>query len=199
MERRLQILLIGQEGVVRRLLPDKISFGFHTCFEAHNAEAAWDLYYRERPSVILFALGGVDWLSLIRDMRRLTHASVITIAECGDAEVVKASSGVGAHYNFFAPIKAEELRSCFDDAVRRGRPGGEDGAIFCSGPLRLDLANQRLFLAEKEIHLTPKEYALLRYLTSYAGRVVTHRQILDELWGGSIWGAIIMFARWCVH
>jgi len=90
---------------------------------------------------------------------------------------------LGADDYVTKPFDMAELLARLKAALRHGLQAGGEAPIFRTGPLAVDLVNRRVMLNENEIHLSPKEYALLRFLAAHAGKVVTHQQLLKEVWG----------------
>jgi two-component system KDP operon response regulator KdpE len=76
-----------------------------------------------------------------------------------------------------------ELLARLKAALRHGLQAVGEAPIFRAGSLAVDLVNRRVMIGESEIHLSPKEYSLLRFLVAHAGKVVTHQQLLKEVWG----------------
>ena len=77
----------------------------------------------------------------------------------------------------------DELLARLKAALRHGLQSAGEAPVFQTGRLKIDLMNRRVLLGESEVHLSPKEYNLLRFLASHAGKVVTHQQLLKEVWG----------------
>jgi two-component system KDP operon response regulator KdpE len=139
------------------------------------------------PDVILLDLGlpDMDGLDVTERLREWAATPIIVIsAREQEQDKVKALDA-GADDYLTKPFSAGELLARIRVALRhalRQREGRQD-PVFILHDLRVDLARRQVFLAEREIHLTPIEYKLLITLIRHAGKVVTHRQLLQEVWG----------------
>jgi two-component system KDP operon response regulator KdpE len=90
---------------------------------------------------------------------------------------------LGADDYVTKPFDMTELLARLKAALRHGLQAVGEAPIFRTGPLAVDLVNRRVTLDDNEVHLSPKEYNLLRFLVGHAGKVVTHQQLLKEVWG----------------
>jgi two-component system KDP operon response regulator KdpE len=139
------------------------------------------------PDVILLDLGlpDIDGLEVTRRLREWSDVPIIVIsAREQEQDKIKALDA-GADDYLTKPFGAGELVARIRVAMRHKalREAGQHESIFTLGNLRVDLARRQVFLNEKEVHLTPIEYKLLTVLIKNAGKVLTHRQLLKEVWG----------------
>ena len=140
---------------------------------------------KEHPDVILLDLGlpDKDGFTVIEEIRKNLLTPIVVLSARGDVEGKVKALELGADDYVTKPFDMTELLARLKAALRHGLQAGGEAPIFRSGPLSVDLVHRRVCLHETEIHLSPKEYGLLRYLVGEAGRVVTHHQILKEIWG----------------
>jgi len=140
-----------------------------------------------RPDVILLDLGlpDLDGLEVTERLREWTRTPIIVISARGQDEDKVKALDAGADDYLTKPFSVEELLARIRVALRHVAETASDASepVFTLGDLRFDFANRQVFVAEKDVHLTPTEYTLLGTLIKYAGKVVTHRQLLKEVWG----------------
>ena len=120
---------------------------------------------------------------MIQAIRASTLTPIIVLSARNDVEGKVKALELGADDYVTKPFDMAELLARLKAALRHGLQAIGEAPLFRTGPLSVDLVNRRVMLADTEIHLSPKEYNLLRYLVSHAGKVVTHQQLLREVWG----------------
>jgi two-component system, OmpR family, KDP operon response regulator KdpE len=178
------VLIIDDEVQIRRLLRVTLEANGYRVLEAASgrdglAEAA------QRPAdVIILDLGlpDMDGVQVLKRLREWSQAPVLVLSvREGEEDKVSALDN-GADDFMNKPFSTAELLARLRVAQRHARPVS-DNAIFQSGQLEVDLASRIVRLKGQEVKLTPTEYSLLRLLVRNAGKVVTHRQILKEVWG----------------
>ena len=127
----------------------------------------------------------IDGLTIIRQLRGWSQVPIIVLSARGrEPDKVKALDA-GADDYLTKPFSVGELLARIRVALRHaaGDHGEAGEPVFELGELRVDLERRQVFVAEKEVHLTPIEYRILTTLIKHAGKVVTHRQLLKEVWG----------------
>jgi two-component system KDP operon response regulator KdpE len=139
------------------------------------------------PDIILLDLGlpDLDGLEVTRRIREWTQTPIIVISARGqDDDKIKALDA-GADDYLTKPFSVGELLARIRVALRHVAriASGKEESVFTIGELRVDLGKRQVFVQEAEVHLTPTEYRLLATMIKYAGRVVTHRHLLKEVWG----------------
>ncbi len=181
------ILLIEDELQMRRFLRVTLQSEDYHVLEAENAKDGLTQAATRSPDVILLDLGlpDLDGLEVITALREWSVTPIIVIsAREQEGDKIKALDG-GADDYLTKPFHAGELlariRVCLRHATRSGQD--QKAAVFVAGELRIDFLKRQVFCGDKEIHLTPIEYRLLTILSNNAGRVMTHRQLLKEVWG----------------
>jgi two-component system KDP operon response regulator KdpE len=181
------ILLIEDEPQMRRFLRITLQTQGYRLVEAETANDGLIQAASRNPDVVLLDLGlpDLDGLAVTERLREWTSTPIIVIsAREQEQDKVKALDA-GADDYLTKPFSAGELFARIRVALRhalRQRSGQNEPVFTCAG-LRVDLAARRVFVRDNEIHLTPIEYKLLMVLIRHAGRVVTHRQLLLEVWG----------------
>ena len=178
------VLIIDDEPQIRRLLRVTLEASGYTVFDAATGKDGIVQAAQCRPEVILLDLGlpdldGVEVLKRIREWSKVP----IVILSVRDREHDKiAALDAGADDFVTKPFSSGELLARLRTALRRSQPQSA-GAVFRSGDIEMDLAARTVRKSGAEIKLTPTEYALLRLLVVHAGKVMTHRQLLTEVWG----------------
>ena len=179
------VLVIDDEPPIRRFLHAAlVSRGFHLA-EAATAAEGLDKIVALRPDVILLDLGlpDRDGLELLRELRTWSAVPVV-ILSARDRERDKVTAlDSGADDYVAKPFAVGELLARLRVALRHSVAGPSVSPVFASGDLRVDLAARSVTVAGREVHLTPIEFKVLAFLIRHAGKVVTHRQILREVWG----------------
>jgi two-component system KDP operon response regulator KdpE len=180
------VLLIEDEQGIRRFLRVTLSNHGYRVTESASAEEGLDKAAAERPDLILLDLGlpDRDGLGVIKEIREWSKTPVVVLS-ARDAEQSKvAALDLGADDYLTKPFSAGELLARLRVALRHAlQADGPDPPVFVAGDLRVDLARRLVHIAEKEVHLTPIEYNLLAALVKHAGKVLTHRQLLNAAWG----------------
>lgn len=179
------VLIVDDEPQIRRFLRTSLPPHGYECVEAEDAASAMVAYGKERPDVIILDLGlpGRDGFSVIQDIRKLALTPIVVLSARGDVEGKVKALELGADDYVTKPFDMIELLARLRTALRHGLQAVGEAPVFRSGPLTVDLVGRRVLLRDTEVHLSPKEYNLLRFLVGQVGRVVTHHQILEEVWG----------------
>jgi two-component system KDP operon response regulator KdpE len=177
-------LVIDDEVQIRRLLKIALeTAGYNVC-EAHQGQHGLAEAALRRPDVIVLDLGlpdmdGVEVLKRLREWSE-TPVLVLSVRDAEDQKVAALDAGADDYVT--KPFSTPELLARLRVAQRRARPL-EEQATFSNNGLQVDLTSRIVTVDGKEITLTATEYAVLRLLVRHAGRVITHRQMLREIWG----------------
>jgi len=179
-----RVLVVDDEPAIRRFLRVSLSAHGYVVFEADNGQAALSAIVADRPDLIILDLGlpDLDGVEVTRLLREWTHIPIIILSVRGQETDKIAALDAGADDYLTKPFGAGELLARMRVALRRAGQSGTE-PVFTSGDLTVDLARRMVTVADREVQLTPTEYDLLRVLVTYAGKVLTHRQLLREVWG----------------
>ncbi len=184
------VLLIEDEPEMRRFLRATLESHEFRLVEAATGREGMAHATGQNPDVILLDLGlpDGDGIDLTRRMREWSSTPIIVLSARGKEQDKIAALDAGADDYLTKPFGVGELLARLRVALRHAARAadGRDEPMFASGDLRVDLANRLVFLGDTEIHLTPTEYKLLTTLVRHAGKVLTHRMLLKEVWGPNV-------------
>jgi two-component system KDP operon response regulator KdpE len=177
-------LVIDDEPQIRRLLRVTLEANGYRVFDAVTGQDGIVQAAQCRPDVILLDLGlpDLDGVAVLKRLREWTRVPVI-ILSVRDRERDKiAALDAGADDYVTKPFSPGELLARVRAALRHAQPQGVD-ALFSNGDVEVDLSARVVRKAGQEVKLTATEYSLLRLFVQHVGKVLTHRQILREVWG----------------
>jgi two-component system KDP operon response regulator KdpE len=181
------VLVVEDDALIRRFLRAALPGHGFPIVEAATAEEGLTQATTRAPDVILLDLGlpDLDGIDFIRRIREWSSAGIIVISARGLERDKVAALDAGADDYLTKPFGIDELLARLRVAFRhRAATGsGPPAAVFRTGDLSVDLAAHVVRIGDREVHLTPIEFKLLAILVRHAGRVVTHRQLLTEVWG----------------
>lgn len=181
---KMAVLVIDDEAQIRRLLRVTLEAAGYKVFEAATGGDGIVEAAQRNPDAIVLDLGlpDIGGLAVLKRLREWSRVPVLilTVRDGDDEKVAALDSGADDYVT--KPFSTAELLARLRVALRHAQPQPEN-AVFLSGGLEVDLSSRRVAVRGKEIKLTPTEYAFLRLLVRHAGRVVTQRQILTEVWG----------------
>jgi two-component system KDP operon response regulator KdpE len=177
-------LVIDDEPQIRRLLRVTLEGSGYRVHDAATGQDGIVQAAQRRPDVVLLDLGlpDLDGVEVLRRLREWSQVPVIILSVREREEEKIAALDAGADDYVTKPFNTGELLARVRAALRHSQPQGAD-ALFRSGSLEVDLAARVVRKHGDEVKLTPTEYALLRLLVTHAGKVLTHRQLLTEVWG----------------
>jgi len=184
-DKPLRILVVDDEPQIRRFLRTSLSAHGYQVIEAARGQDAMVLVTTERPDVVMLDLGlpDMDGLEVIRHIREWSNVPIIVLSVRGrEADKIAALDG-GADDYVTKPFGMGELLARIRAALRHRRQAEAEEPVFRSGGLMVDLARRVVTVDGHEVKLTPREYDLLRVLVMHAGKVITHRHLLREVWG----------------
>ncbi len=181
------VLIVEDEQPLRRFLRAALTGAGLAPVEAATAAEARSLAALNNPEVILLDLGlpDGDGIPLTRELREWTQVPIIVISARGHEADKVAALDAGADDYLTKPFGVEELLARIRVALRHARQadGGPTETVVACGPLSIDFARREVTINGDAVHLTPIEYRLLAALARHAGLVLTHRQLLREVWG----------------
>jgi two-component system KDP operon response regulator KdpE len=180
----LRILVVDDERPIRRFLRTSLAAHGFEVIEAESGEEALQMAASQRPDLVILDLGlpDIDGIEVTRRLREWSQTPII-ILSVRDQEKDKISAlDAGADDYLTKPFGVGELTARIRAAMRHTAPA-ESEPIFQSEGLVVDLAHRQITLNGSEVSLTPTEYDLLRLLIQYAGKVLTHHQLLRQVWG----------------
>ncbi len=181
------ILIIEDEAQIRRFLRASLSSNDYRLQEAVSGEEGLTKAATFQPDLIILDLGlpDIDGLEVTRRLREWTALPIIVLSARGQEQDKVGALDAGADDYLTKPFGVAELLARLRVALRHSSKNGSEqvAPLFVSGKLSVDLARRQVSLNKQEIHLTPIEYKLLATLIKHAGKVVTHNQLLREVWG----------------
>ncbi len=183
-EKPMVALVIDDEVQIRRLLRLTLEAQGYRVFEAVSGQEGLLEAAQRRPDVVLLDLGlpDMDGVEVLKRLREWSRVPILVLSVRDREEQKIAALDNGADDYVTKPFSSGELLARLRVAQRHGQLP-PDTAVFRSGNLEVDLTARIVKMKGKEVKLTATEYALLRLFVQHAGRVLTHRQILREVWG----------------
>lgn len=179
-----RILIIDDERAIRRFLNTILQAHGYEVFAANDGQEGLLGVAQHRPDLVILDLGlpGIDGIEVTRRLREWTNIPIVILSVRGQEADKIAALDAGADDYLTKPFSAGELMARLRAALRRAATG-ESTPVFNVDRLTVDLNRRLVLLNEDEIQLTPTEYDLLRVLVTHAGKVVTHQQLLRQVWG----------------
>ena len=180
----LRVLIVDDEPPIRKLLRMGLATQGYQILEAPNGKTALELA-AEKPDLIILDLGlpDVQGLDLLRTIRaRDEQVAIVVLSSRGDEAAKVQALDLGADDYVTKPFGTEELLARMRAALRHQLQVHGERPVFHVGDLSVDLVRRIVKVGEKEVKLSPKEYDLLRVLVQHAGKVLTHKFLLGELW-----------------
>ncbi|MDX6768276.1 MAG: response regulator [Elusimicrobiota bacterium] len=184
------VLIVDDERAIQRFLRPALEEAGFAVLEASTGKSALELAVAKKPGVILLdlSLPDMDGLEVLKRLREWSSAPVIVVSARGEESDKIAGLDQGADDYLTKPFGVEELLARVRVALRHAeREARDPEPVYEHGDLRIDLTLRRVWLAKKEVRLSPLQYTLLAALVRSAGRVVAQKQLMKELWpdGGS--------------
>lgn len=189
MDNKPLILVVEDEKPIRNFMCVSLEAEGYRCIDTEYGKTAITLVSAHNPDIIIIDLGlpDIDGMNVITMVRPFTKAAIIVVSARGhDREKAEALDG-GADDYLTKPFSVVELLARIRVALRhssqRSQTENESPDNFLIGDLKIDFKKRRVFILDEEVHLTPMEYKLMALMAKYAGKVLTHKFILEEIWG----------------
>jgi two-component system KDP operon response regulator KdpE len=178
------ILVVDDEPQIRRVMRTTLSSQGYLITEAKTGEEALELMRKERPDLILLDVNmpGMGGLEACREIRRASDAPIIMLTVRNAERDKVAALDAGADDYVVKPFGIEELLARIRAALRRFSPA-DAVPPFVSKDLTIDFESRLVNVRGRAVHLTPKEYDVLKYLVGNQGKPLTHRRLLQAVWG----------------
>lgn len=183
------ILIVEDDKPIKKFMKVSLKAQGYKCIETEFGNVAIDLIFSHNPDIIILDLGlpDMDGLKVIEKVREFTKARIIVVSARGrESEKVEALDS-GADDYLTKPFSVAELSARIRVALRHFNVDNNSQnnvqSVFVVKDLKIDFEKRRVTILNQEIHLTPMEYKLIELMSRYAGRVLTHKYIVDEIWG----------------
>ena len=181
-----QLLLVEDDEPTRRAVSANLTAHGYRVREAADGEDALRLWEQNRPDLVLLDLGlpGIDGQAVVRRIRRDSTTPIIILSAHDQERDKVAALDAGADDYLTKPFGMEELHARIRSALRRAMGPVADGeGVVRIGPLELDPVRRHVTVRDREVHLTPREYELLKALVANVGRVASRGRLLRAVWG----------------
>ncbi|HKV24450.1 MAG TPA: response regulator transcription factor [Candidatus Acidoferrum sp.] len=178
------VLVVDDEAQIRRVLRATLSGHGYVLREATTGEEAVEAVRKERPDLILLDVNmpGIGGIEAAREIREMCDAPIIMLTVRNAEKDKVAALDAGADDYVVKPFGIEELLARIRAALRRYGPGDAVPA-FNTKDLSIDFESRVLTAGGKEVHLTPKEFEVLKLLVANVGKPLSHRRLLQAVWG----------------
>jgi len=185
MNKHTTILIVDDEPAIRRFLRTSLTAQDFAIVEAENGAAALAAIARDKPDLVVLDLGlpDMDGIEIVRRVRAAGDLPIVILSVRDDERGKVAALDLGADDYVTKPFGMEELIARVRTALRHRFQAQGETPLFAAGDLSVDLVRRVVKLRGQEIKLPPREYDVLRLLVTHAGKVLTHRQMLTQVWG----------------
>ena len=182
------ILVVDDESQITRVLRTSLSTHGYDIRVANDGETALEIMKDWTPDLVItdLAMPNMDGLELCRRLRVKTQVPIIVLSVRGEERTKVKALDAGADDYVTKPFGMEELLARVRANLRRRRANDDEAALapIVAGDFRIDAGARSVFVKDRAVHLTPKEFDLLVYLARHPGKVITHRALLGAVWGG---------------
>jgi len=179
-----RILVVDDEAPIRRYLRAALSAQGFNVYESASGEEALQAVLSHRPDIIILDLGlpDIDGIEVTRRLREWSQTPIIILSVRESEQDKIAALDAGADDYLTKPFGTGELLARMRVALRKQSSAANE-PVFESKGLSVDFARRLVTVNEQEVQLTPTEYDLLKILVTHAGKVITHHQLLRQVWG----------------
>lgn len=181
---KIRVLVVDDERPIRRFLTTALSADDYEIFEAETGQDTLKMVISAHPDIIILDLGlpDMDGAEVLRRLREWSQVPVIVLSVREQETVKIAALDHGADDYLTKPFGIGELQARMRVALRRSLQSAPE-PVFRVGDLEVDLALRQVLFQKQKVSLTPTEYDILKCLVTHAGKVLTHRHLLREIWG----------------
>jgi two-component system, OmpR family, KDP operon response regulator KdpE len=178
------ILVVDDEPQIRRVMRSTLSTHGYVITEAKTGEEALESVRKERPDLVLLDVNmpGMGGIEACREIRRSSDAPIIMLTVRNAERDKVLALDAGADDYVVKPFGIEELLARIRAALRRYSPG-DSVPPFVSKDVTIDFESRQVAVRGRDVHLTPKEYDVLKHLVANQGKPLTHRRLLQSVWG----------------
>lgn len=182
------ILVVEDDKPIRNFLSISLEAQGYKCMDTQSGKTAVSLVSSHNPDIIIIDLGlpDMDGMDVIETVRPMTKAAIIVVTARGHEREKVEALDRGADDYLTKPFSLPELLARVRVALRHSRQSSlqpQERSVFTTGELTIDIGKHRVYVAGEELHLTPMEFKLMALMSKYPGRVLTHKFILQEIWG----------------
>jgi len=180
-----RILVVDDEPQIRRSLQVNLESRGYAVETAETGELAIQAFHNRRPDVMILdlLLPGIEGVEVVRRIRELSPVPIIVLSAIGEEARKVDALEMGADDYMTKPFGMDELLARIRSLLRRAAGAQSAQPVFTAGGLCVNFDRREVTLDDKPIKLTPTEYDLLKYLIEHSGKVLTHRMLLQEVWG----------------
>jgi two-component system KDP operon response regulator KdpE len=184
-DKKRTVLVVDDEAQIRKMLGVFLDSSGLKILECGSGQQAIRMCAAHKPDLVLLDLGLPDMngKDVIAEMRQWSQVPIIVLSVHSHDEEVVAALNLGADDYIIKPFSVDVLMARINANLRKSFVGSLGEPQLTNGPLRMDLVRHEVYLQDKKVALTPKEYELLRFFMINRGRMLTHKQILSEVWG----------------
>ena len=178
------ILVVDDEAQIRRVLRATLSSQGYVISEAATGEAAVEAVRKEKPDLVLLDVNmpGIGGIAAAREIREMMAAPIIMLTVRNAERDKVLALDAGADDYVVKPFGFEELLARIRAALRRAAPG-DAMPPFVSRDVAIDFESRQVTVRSRDVHLTPKEFEVLKLLVANLGKPLSHRRLLQAVWG----------------
>ena len=189
MNEKPRILVIDDEPQLTRVLRTGLTSRGYDVRVAADGLAGFETFTDWHPDLVItdLAMPVMDGLELSRRLRAISQVPIIVLSAKGEEKTKVEALDIGADDYVTKPFGIDELLARVRASLRRAAtvPPEPESTILTAGDFHIDLETRKVLVADREVHLTPKEFDLLVYFVKHSGKVLTHRTLLAAIWGGN--------------
>jgi len=186
MEPRKCILIVDDEQEITLVLRSGLTRHGYDVRVAGEGEAAMDIFRAWTPDLVItdLSMPNMDGLKLCQRLREISSVPIFILSVKGDEATKVEALDTGADDYLTKPFGMGELLARVRATLRRSPPANHEGTVITEGDFRIDLETRAVQVSGKDLRLSPKEFDLLVYFVRHPGKVLTHRTLLANIWGG---------------